>query len=611
MPTDLRSIPGAGGGRRRGRSRAPARPPRQYDPPLLGDPRRTGRLTPPPARFGRRPKAPKAWTPRGPRRSIPWSSLLIALGFVALGAFIWNQFWNATRVDVAITGIEDGAQLTLEQASGLDVRIDVAQLDLEAGLTPTLFFNGLAADDETYEVSEDGVRWTPPALDEGIHELSMSVGRPLLAEAEFTWTFAVDGTPPLIEVASPQPPTPICSPVKVTGRAETGLASLTVDGEDLDTDEDGTFTLEYDNAPTGPVVIQARDVAGNRAAAEVVIPVEYPTSQSMHVTAAAWGYAPLREHIIEMVDAGKVSAVQLDIKDEGGIVGYDSDVELAHEIGAVRQEYVLEDAIDLLKGKGMRIIGRIVAFRDGPLARWAVDNGRMDYVIQTPEGEMLSKYGGFTNVANADVRRYNIDLAMEAVDRGVDEILWDYVRRPEGDIAGMVFPGMQQEIPGDDLSEKQAVNDAVVSFLAEAGEPLRDECVFQGASLFGVAARNPDAIGQPVPAIARHVDYIAPMLYPSHWVRGEYRVDHPNAQPYDIIAKSLADFQVKAAGSGVAFNLWVQDFSIGIPYGPAEVRAQIDAARDLGVDSWLLWNATVRYTPEAITPEIVDLPGEQ
>jgi len=332
----------------------------------------------------------------------------------------------------------------------------------------------------------------------------------------------------------------------------------------------------------------------------------------VHVTAAAWGYRPLREHVLDLVDAGKVSAVQLDIKDEGGVVGYDSDVELAREIGAVRPEFVLEDAVELLKGKGVRVIGRIVAFRDGPLARWAFENGREDYVIQTPEGDMLSKYGGFTNVANADVRAYNIELAMEAVDRGVDEILWDYVRRPEGDIEGMVFPGL--DVPRSDdpaEAEKQAVSDAVVAFLAEAGEPLRRECVYQGASLFGVAARNPDAIGQPVPAIARHVDYIAPMLYPSHWVRGEYRVPHPNAQPYEIVQRSLQDFITKAAGSGVAFNVWVQDFSIGIPYGPREVRAQIDAARDLGVESWLLWNATVRYTPEAITPDIVDLPGER
>ena len=252
-----------------------------------------------------------------------------------------------------------------------------------------------------------------------------------------------------------------------------------------------------------------------------------------------------------MVDAGKVSAVELDIKDEGGIVGYDSDVEMAKKIGAVRQEYYLEDAIDLLHAKGVRVIGRIVAFRDGPLARWASENDRMDMVIQDNDGDLLSKYGGFTNVANADVRQYNIDLAEEAIDRGVDEILWDYVRRPEGDIEKMVLP--RAAGPRGWLRGPGGRNDTVVSFLAEAAKPLRERCVYQGASLFGVAARNPDAIGQPVPGIARNVDYIAPMLYPSHWVRGEYRVDHPNAQPYDIVTKALSDFQRKAAGSGVAF----------------------------------------------------------
>ena len=604
---DLRSIPGVRPGldsQRRSRS---ARG-RQFSPALLSDPRRSRRL-PGSGRLRRQPKGPKAWSPRRHRRSIPWSSLLIAAGFVALGAFIWTKFWDATRVDVAIDGIEDQAHLTMEEASSLDVRIDIAQVDLEAGVTPTLFFDGIEASEETYEVSDRGVRWRPQPLEEGVHSLALSIGRPLLDDAKFTWTFAVDGTPPVIEVVSPQPASPICSPVTVTGRVETGLASFEVDGESYDVGEDGHFELDFEQPPVGPILLTAEDLAGNTAAAEIVIPVEYPSTQGMHVTAAAWGYDPLREHVLDMVDAGKVSAVQLDIKDEGGIVGYDTDIELAKEIGAARQEYVLADAVDLLHSKGVRVIGRIVAFRDGPLARWASENDRMDYVIQDPEGNMLSTYGGFTNVANADVRQYNIDLAMEAVDRGVDEILWDYVRRPEGDIAGMVFPGMQvPESDEPDVAEKRAVNDNVVSFLAEAGAPLREECIYQGASLFGIAARNPDAIGQPVPGIARHVDYIAPMLYPSHWVRGEYRVPHPNAQPYEIVEKSLADFQRKAAGSGVAFNLWVQDFSIGIPYGPAEVRAQIDAARDLGVDNWLLWNATVRYTPDAITPELVERP---
>lgn len=560
-----------------------------------------------PKRRFRRRQGPRAWSPRRQPRQIPWSSLFIAAGFAALGLFIWQEFWNATRVDVEITGIEDQAQLTMDEASDLDVRIDIEQLDLEAGVTPTLFFNGIEASEDTHEVSENGITWTPEPLDEGVHELAMSVGRPLLDDARFTWTFAVDGTPPIIDIESPQPPSPICTPVSVTGTIEEDLASFQIDGEDAELDEDGSFTLEFDRAPVGPVVLTAEDLAGNRAAAEVVFPVEYPSTQGIHVTAAAWGYDPLREHVLDMVDAGKVSAVELDIKDEGGIVGYDTDVELAHEIGAVREEFVLEDAIETLKSKGVRVIGRIVAFRDAPLANWAAENGHMDWVVQDEQGGLLSKYGGFTNVANPEVRRYNIDLAEEAIDRGMDEVLWDYVRRPEGDIEGMHFPGMQVRDDSPE-AEKRAVNDNVVSFLAEAGREMRDRCVYQGASLFGVAARNPDAIGQPVPAIARNVDYVAPMLYPSHWVRGEYRVEHPNAQPYDIVEKSLADFQRKAAGSGVAFNVWIQDFSIGIPYGPEEVRAQIQAGRDLGVDNWLLWSATVQYTPEAITTDMVDRP---
>lgn len=602
MANDLRGIPGAGPpGRRGGSGYRPTG--RQFSPALLGDPR--GKRLPdfgPPRRF-RRSKGPNAWSPRRDPRGVPWSSLLIALGFVALGAFIWREFWAATRVDVEITGIADESQLTLREASDLNINIDIAQLDIDAGVTPTLFFNGVVLDPEVYKVDATGVHWSPGPLEEGPQSLAMSIGRPLLDDAKFTWDFVVDATPPVFDVVSPQPAAPICTPVEVTGKIETGLASFQVDGKDQEIDDEGRFTLSFDQAPLGPILMTAEDIAGNTATAEIVIPVQYPSTQAMHVTAAAWGYAPLREGVLDMVDQGLVSAVQLDIKDEGGTVGYDSEVPLARTIGAIRQEFVLQDAVDLLHAKGVRVIGRIVAFRDGPLARWAEANNKMDYVVQDADGKLLSKYGGFTNVANADVRQYNIDLAMEAIDRGVDEILWDYVRRPEGSLDNMTFPGMQVPAGG---TEAEAVNNTVVSFLAEAARPLREACVFQGASLFGVAAREPNSIGQPVPAIARNVDYIAPMLYPSHWVRGEYRVEHPNAQPGDIVTKSLEDFQRKAAGSGVAFNLWVQDFSIGIPYGPEEVRAQIDAARALGVDNFLLWNATVRYTTDAISTDIVD-----
>ena len=294
--TNLRGIPGAGSpGRSRRRSGPSAG--RQFRPPLIDDPRRS---RPEPRRRFRRSRGPKAWSPRRQPRSIPWSTLLIALGFAALGFFIWQKFWDATRVDVIVTGIEDQAKLTLDEASDLDVEIDIEQLDLEAGVTPTLFFDGVELDDETHEISDTGITWNPEPLDEGVHVLAMSIGRPLLDDAKFTWTFAVDATPPVIDVVSPQPAVPICTPVTVSGSIEAGLASFQIDGEDAEVDEDGTFTLAFDQAPLAPILLTAEDQAGNTAAAEIVIPVEYPSTQGIHVTAAAWGYDPLREHVLDM-----------------------------------------------------------------------------------------------------------------------------------------------------------------------------------------------------------------------------------------------------------------------------------------------------------------------
>jgi hypothetical protein len=286
--------------------------------------------------------------------------------------------------------------------------------------------------------------------------------------------------------------------------------------------------------------------------------------------------------------------VELDLKDEAGIVGYDSQVPMAHRIGAVAPEYRLKETVADLKRRGVRVIGRIVAFRDAPLAQWAWQNDRRDWVVQTADGQMLMTYGGFTNAAHPEVQRYNIDLAVEASGAGMDDILWDYVRRPEGDPATMRLPGL-----------RGTPSDAIVEFLGKARAELRPRCVYQGAAVFGIAADRPDAVGQDIPRIARTVDYVAPMLYPSHWVPGEYRVKNPNQQPFDIVKAVLADYQAKMAGTGTYLTPWLQDFSLGHPYGPAEVRAQIDAATQLGVHDWLLWNAGARYTAAALDPSLV------
>jgi hypothetical protein len=283
-----------------------------------------------------------------------------------------------------------------------------------------------------------------------------------------------------------------------------------------------------------------------------------------------------------------VTALELDLKDESGIVGWDADIPLAERIGAEQDVMDLEEAVRTLHSKGVRVIGRLVAFRDPIHAPWAVQHGKMKQVVQTPDGGPYSGYGGFTNFANPVVRQYNIDIAKAAVAAGVDEILYDYVRRPDGPIDSMKFPGL-----------RGPPEEAIAGFLRETREQLPIE-TYIGASVFGVAASRPEDVAQDIPMMAREIDYIAPMIYPSHWTPGEYGVEDPNAQPYDIALASLADFQKQMHGTGARIVPWIQDFTMGYTYGEEEVRAQIDAADQLGIDEFVLWNPVVEYTETAL-----------
>ena len=579
MATDLQRIPGVTVKGRRGFG------PRHRDSWTFG--------AAPPRASGSRFRGRRRRSQIGRRRRIPAVTAVLALGYVAAAAYGVNSVRSLTRVDVAVEGLTDNVVLTSTALAAQPILFTPSK----NGARSTLELDGVAVPDKAVRLRDKSVQWQPGRLPEGRHKVVLSVPRPGMGDARFHRRFEIDDTPPAIGVPPLGAPTGICDAVTVKGRVEPS-STLTLDGAPL-AHSNGSFTLSYDRPPAAPLLLKSTDPAGNSTSMEVIAPVRYPGGQGVHVTAAAWGYEPLRKGILALIDARLISAVQLDLKDEGGIVGFDSRNALANQIGAVLPEYKLKETVAELKGRGVRVIGRVVAFRDAPLAKWAWENGRRDWVVQTPGGKMLDTYGGFSNPAHPEVHRYNLDIALEAADAGVDDIMWDYVRRPEGDPATMVIPG----VPG----QVDSSSTAIVNFLSTSRAALRQRCTYQGAAVFGIAADRPDAVGQDIPRISRHVEYIAPMLYPSHWVNGEYRVANPNKQPYDIIKVVLADFQAKTAGTGVALVPWLQDFTYGHPYGPAEVRAQIDGAASVGVSDWLLWNAGVTYTTGGLDPSRVAL----
>jgi peptidoglycan/xylan/chitin deacetylase (PgdA/CDA1 family) len=446
--------------------------------------------------------------------------------------------------------------------------------------------------DVTARVRAQGSRLVlrPGRLDDGEHTLEVTQSGRFGTSAHRRFAFTVDLTPPKLRVERLRANR--WRPLEIDARTEPH-ARVRVNGHTAHVDADGRIAASL--APPLPrkVTFAVADEAGNAATERlpVVIEPRRPSApvRGVHVTAYGWADNSLRQGVLRLIAEHRINAVEIDLKDEGGLVGFDPPIALARRIGAAHSIYDLRRLVAKMHARGIRVIGRLVCFRDPLLAKAAWRRGRHDEVVQAPNGGPYSGYGGFTNFANPVVRKYNIDIAIAAARAGVDDVLYDYVRRPDGPLSSMVFPGLHEK-----------PSRAIVEFLRETRLALRPYGTYFGVSVFGVAATRPDEVAQDIPHMAREADYVSPMVYPSHWSPGEYNVPNPNGQPYAIVARSLRDFNRDTRNTGARIVPWLQDFTLGVSYGPAEVRAQIDAARRVGIREFLLWDPLVTYTSDAL-----------
>ncbi|MFB7668552.1 putative glycoside hydrolase [Kitasatospora sp. NPDC056138] len=490
--------------------------------------------------------------------------------------------------DIHLQGIRDDEWLNAATARSLDLVVTADDDSALDTLQATLDGKPVPAHRTGRELHVQ-----PTALTDGEHHLSLRTQGPLpFTTTTVSRTFTVATTSPALQldkVTTTRPHTP----VTVHGTAK-DATRVEVDGRTAKVGSDGTFSVTVADPPS-LIKVTAADRAGNTTTGEVRAARVHPLLRAAHLTAIGWTSDPLRNGILDLIRQKKLNAVELDIKDENGEIGYASQVPLAKEIGAVKGYYDARAVIDQLHKAGAQVVGRIVAFRDPILATASWQGGHPERVIQTPGGDAYDggNYGqlSFTNFADQAVRGYNQDLAAEAAGLGFDDILYDYVRRPDGPLSTMAFPSLGSTTPEQSIAD----------FVAETRSRISDRGTFLGVSVFGIAATRPNEIAQDIGALAKQADYIAPMVYPSHWGPGEYNVSDPNSHPYEIVQRSLADFARKTDGTQAQVIPWLQDFSLGVHYGPKEVTDQIEAAAHDSMPSFLLWNAGARYQGEALS----------
>jgi len=321
------------------------------------------------------------------------------------------------------------------------------------------------------------------------------------------------------------------------------------------------------------------------------------------------------DHYIDLVNKTELNSLVIDIK-ESGYINYESNIPLARELSLYKKVYDVKEVLKKCHDNNIYVIGRIVVFRDNGLS-----TQKPEYAIKKPNGSLWKegKLGSWTNPYIQEVCDYNIEIAKEATELGFDEIQFDYVRFPTTSAKEVVY--------GDGVPPK---SEAINGFLKKASEEIKKvRDIPVSADIFGIVIesdRDGKAIGQMFDEIGLYVDYISPMIYPSHYANASKGVfgngvgqtingvlfTAPDLEPYKVIYNALLktkDRISKVPDYKAKVRPYLQDFTIKMDegyyqnYGAKQVREQIQAVYDAGYEEWIFWDGSNTYSEDAFLPE--------
>ena len=434
-----------------------------------------------------------------------------------------------------------------------------------------------------------------------------------------------------------------CGNAVSAGAFEETVSEYDADGTALENGTAAVDSIVSENDAIGGAVPEDKTEAASEKERERV------KVRGIYVSGPMAGNAGI-DKLIELVDETELNALVIDIKNDDGYLTCDLNVPFAEQIGA--EKHYIKDAPALVqkcKEKGIYLIARIVAFKDPVLAR-AVP----ELSLHKTDGSIFYDKSGLAWVDpyRMEVWDYLVSVGAAAVQLGFDEVQFDYVRFSTDS-------GMKQ-VDFSGSAEGRTKTEAITGFTEYASEKLHSMGAAVSADVYGVVIDSrvdQEIVGQDYAELCRSLDAISPMVYPSHYGPYNYNIPIPDAQPYDTVLaamqasrKALAGLDPKtglkavpdgtkkeavsgnnAAGAGgvsensvpaamsdeeiaalepeegvrASVRPWLQDFTATwvkghIPYGAAEIRAQIQAVYDAGYEEWILWNAANRYTEEGL-----------
>lgn len=330
--------------------------------------------------------------------------------------------------------------------------------------------------------------------------------------------------------------------------------------------------------------------------------------KGIYVSAWVAGTADKMEEMIAGVDATELNTIVIDVKDDEGHIVFETDSPLIAETTATRVlVHDMPSLIQTLHDHGIYVIGRLVCFRDG-----YIDQVHPEWVFHNTDGSIYRDEKNFVWIdpKNEDARAYLMEVADECEKAGFDEIQFDYVRYPNK---------LSEEAAGVDGDGRKA---AITDFAHFAKEHFANLSIPFSMDVFGIvinAEYDRKIVGQDYAALSYETSCLSPMVYPSHYAEGTYKIEYPDLYPYEVVYASMEESrnlleeaakEHEAAGDPTPQAIvrpWLQGFTANylkhyINYGAEEIRTQIQATYDAGYTEWLIWDPSERYPWDAFLP---------
>ena len=297
--------------------------------------------------------------------------------------------------------------------------------------------------------------------------------------------------------------------------------------------------------------------------------------KGIYITAGTAFNKNKMDKLIALVKTSEINSMVIDIKDG-------SDIYLNQEMGDLVQELVKDKIYP---------IARQVIFLDNKLA-----GEHPEYSLKWQSGGNWRDRGGheWLDPANRAVWEYNTLISKAAIALGFKEVQFDYVRFPsDGKVKEVVYPFW-------DKTETQ--NQVIASFLDYATKEIKSFVnVPISADIFGYTFLSDNVgIGQYLPDLIKSLDYISPMIYPSHYSAGNFGYQNPAQHPYEVVAQTLSRGEKNFNQENKQkIRAWIQGFDMGAIYNERMINLEKQALYDFGLKSWIVWNPGNIYNPKA------------